>query len=91
MEESKIEVLVKEKDNSRSNGHIYSKIDLLEEYEYDMYFSDWDSNKQKKSVFEDEKSIYQRIKDEAILWLITGTVVSGAYLITEIVEKYVNK
>ena len=91
MKESEIEVLVKEKENSRGNGHIYSEIDLLEEYEYDMYFSDWESNKQKKSVFEDEKSIYQRIKDEAILWLITGTVVGGAYLINEIVEKYVNK
>jgi hypothetical protein len=87
MKESEIEVLVKEKDNSRVKNHIHRKIDLLEEYEYDMYFSDWNDNKQ-KNVFEEGKSIYQIIKDEAIIWLITGTVVGGAYVINNLIEKY---
>ena len=33
----------------------------------------------------------QKVKDEVIVWLITGTIVSGAYVINELVENYIIK
>ena len=91
MEELEMEVLVKKEDNSKVNGHIYKEINLLEEYEYDMYFPEEFERKNKKIVFEESKSLYQRVKDEVMVWLITGTVVEGAYVINELVDNYIVK
>ena len=86
MEESEIEVLVKKESNS--NNRPYKDIELLEEYEYDMYFPDWFERDKKEIVFEESKSLYQRVKDEVTIWLITGAVVGGTYVINDIVENY---
>ena len=89
MEESEIEILLKKEGSF--NNHNYKNIELLEEYEYDMYFPEGFERKNKRVVLEDDKSLYQKVKDEVIVWLITGTIVSGAYVINELVENYIIK
>ena len=89
MEESEIELIVKKNDDS--NDYPYKNIGLLEEYEYDMYFPDGFERNKKMIKLGEYKSLYQRIKDEVIVWLITGTVVGGAYIINDIVENYIIK
>ena len=89
MEESKIEILVKKEEEF--NNHNYKNIELLEEYEYDIYFSEGFERKNKGVVFEEDKSLYQKVKDEVIVWLITGTIVGEAYVINELIDNYINK
>jgi hypothetical protein len=63
----------------------------LEEYEYDIYFSEGFERKNKEVVLKEDKSLYQKVKDEVIVWLITGTIVGEAYVINELIDNYINK
>ena len=64
------------------------KNEFLEEYELDMY-----DIQRKNSVykpFKESKSLYQKIKDETIIWIITGLTVGGTYLIDKYIQTYLN-
>ena len=62
--------------------------EFLEDYELDMYGIE-KPNPLYKS-FEEEKSLYQKVKNEAIIWFITGMTVSGAYMIDKYIQIYLN-
>tara|TARA_Y100000310_G_C20279457_1_gene621898 strand:- start:309 stop:566 length:258 start_codon:yes stop_codon:yes gene_type:complete len=68
-------------DDSLKNG-------FLEDYELDIYNIEKPNSLHKP--FEDEKSLYQKVKDEATIWLITGVVVGGAYLIDKYFKYYLD-
>ena len=61
---------------------------FLEDYELDMYGIE-KPNPLYKS-FEEEKSLYHKVKDEATIWFITGITIGGAYMIDKYVQIYLN-
>ena len=81
---------VKSTSTKKSNSSIDDSLSnrFLEDYELDMYGIE-KPNSQYKSLKED-KSLYQRVKDEAFIWLITGVTVGSAYLIDKYIQVYLN-
>jgi hypothetical protein len=62
--------------------------EFLEDYELDMY--DIEKTNPLHKSFEKEKSLYNKVKDEATIWCITGITIGGAYMIDKYVQIYLN-
>lgn len=64
------------------------KIDFLEDYELDMYQIEINKHEPSPIKSTTKKSLYQIVKEEAIIWLITGSTVGAAYLIDKYLDSY---